>query len=498
MLIVQPHTAQVRTEFARDSHDTVLTMSKLPRLPTYQDDLSVFVGQLRDLLFSSQEEAAAYFHLDRSRISRYETGHSTPKVGYVAGLVQLIAQREGNEPEVQRLLLQEINKVVVSRHYGKSRFRDWEALCHAADAYLAKQRAKHAKKAPSTTPEADLSDDAWKAVLEERLEKSTYTKLIGVEGHLDSLLRILASPDPPWLISIEGYGGLGKTSLAHVLSRRVIHERLFDDFGWVSVRQYVFDLRDGIKPVGLPTALTLESLVEKLVAQLMPDTPRSDTLFAQESQAILKMRLKQIPHLIVIDNLETVEDIEVLLPTLRELANPTKFLLTSRESLYHESGIYHFPLPELSETDTLRLIRYETELHNLTHLKQASDDDLKKIFGIVGGNPLAIRLVVGQTHEFALDVILEDLAQAQGQTVEELYTFIYRRSWDALDEPTRALFLAMPLIELSELDAITARNSLKQLIDLNLINSFGDHKERYYSIHNLTRTFLLNQVLKWK
>jgi hypothetical protein len=333
--------------------------------------------------------------------------------------------------------------------------------------------------------------------------------LIGVEGHLDSLLRILISPEPPWLISIEGYGGLGKTSLAHALSRQVIQQRLFVDFGWVSARQYIFDSRAGIKPVGLPAALTVESLVEKLVAQLMPDTPRSDTLFAQESQALLKMRLKQIPHLIVIDNLETVEDVEVLLPTLRELASPTKFLLTSRESLYHESGIYHFPLPELSETDALRLIRYETKLHNLTHLKQASDDDLKEIFEIVGGNPLAIRLVVGQTHEFALDVILDGLAQAQGQTVEELYTFIYRRSWESLDEPARTLFLAMPLItdegeslegliELSELDAITARHSLKQLIDLNLVNSFGDHRERYYSIHNLTRTFLHNQVLKWK
>jgi transcriptional regulator with XRE-family HTH domain len=484
-------------------------MSKLPRLPTYQDDLAIFVGQLRDLLFSSQEETAAYFHLDRSRISRYETGRSTPKIGYVAGLAQLIAQREGNGPEVQQVLLQEINKVVVSRHYGKSRFRNWEALCDTADAYLAKRRAKRAPRVSSPTPAANLSDDTWQAVLEERLEKPTYTQLIGVEDHLDSLLRVLASPEPPWLISIEGFGGLGKTCLAHALSRRVIQQRLFDDFGWVSARQYVFHLGEGIKPVGLPAVLTVESLVEKLVAQLMPDTPRSDTLFAQQAQAILKTRLKRIPHLIVIDNLETVEDIEVLLPTLRELADPTKFLLTSRESLYHESGIYHFPLPELSETDALRLIRYETKLHNLTHLKQASDDDLKRIFEIVGGNPLAIRLVVGQIHEFALDVILDDLAQARGQTVEELYTFIYRRSWEALDEPARMLFLAMPLItdegeslegliELSGLDAAAVRTSLRQLIDLNLANSFGDHNERYYSIHNLTRTFLHNQVLKWK
>lgn len=63
----------------------------MPRVLTFDNNLEVFLGELRDFLFSSQEVAGRYFHLHRSRISRYETGNSNPKPGYVAGLIQQLA-----------------------------------------------------------------------------------------------------------------------------------------------------------------------------------------------------------------------------------------------------------------------------------------------------------------------------------------------------------------------------------------------------------------------
>ncbi len=344
-------------------------------------------------------------------------------------------------------------------------------------------------------------------LLEQRLERPTYTHLIGFDSHLNRLVQVLAQAESPWLVSIEGMGGIGKTSLAHAICRQIIRQRNFDDVGWVSARSQIFKLSGQIKAVDKP-ALTTESLIDQLLAQLRPNLPKPETLSFEEAQRLLQDRLQQARHLIVIDNLETVQDVEELLPTLSQLANPAKFLLTSRESFYDEAAIYHFPLPELSETDALCLIRHEIEQHNLTHLQQASEADLKKIVRTVGGNPLALRLVVGQTHIFALNVILEDLAQARSQTVEELYIYIYRRAWEALDEPARELFLTMPLLtdegeciedlaELSGMAAGLAHTALKHLVDLNLVNSSGDHQARHYSIHNLTRTFLQEQVLKW-
>ncbi len=344
-------------------------------------------------------------------------------------------------------------------------------------------------------------------VLEQRLEQPRYAHLVGVESHLEALLPVLTAPDPPWLVSLEGLGGIGKTSLADALARRIIEQHNFADFGWVSARQYDFNPGRGIRLVEGP-ALTVEQLVEKLLEQLLPDVAQSATLSPDDALMTLRERLRQQPHLIVVDNLETVTDVEALLPTLRDLSNPTKFLLTSRESLYHEPGIHHFPLPELSEADTLRLIRHEIAQHHPPHLQNITDADLNRVYRVVGGNPLAIRLVIGQTHIFALDTVLDDLTSARGKKPEMLYTFIYRHAWERLDEAARHVLLALPLVaegqgnlahlaEVSGLAAADLRDGLDRLIQLNLVDRWGDLQAPVYSIHQLTRTFLQEQVLHW-
>lgn len=345
------------------------------------------------------------------------------------------------------------------------------------------------------------------AVLRQRLEPPTYTQLIGVKHLLDQLEALLTSSDTPWIISIDGIGGIGKTSLADALSRRLIDRGAFADFGWVSARHHSLNL-GGFTPSEDLAELTVEDLVENLIRQLIPNLSQTNSLSEQDALAALRAKLKYEAHLIVIDNLETLSNVEDLLPILRELVNPTKFLLTSRESLHYESGVYHFSPPELSEADTLQLIRYEAQNHNLPDLVGTSDAELQRVFDIVGGNPLALRLVIGQAHVHALNVILEDLATAQGQKADMLYTFIYRRAWNHLNEVTRQVFLAMPLVterggDLSYLVSITGleeasvRDALGHLVTLNLVDSKGGLHQKRYTIHNLTRTFLHKQVAKW-
>lgn len=367
---------------------------------------------------------------------------------------------------------------------------------------------RHRADIPNRPPWGEVERDKRLDRLMARLEPPSYTNLVGVEEQLGQLLTVLNSPGPPWLVSIEGLGGLGKTSLADALSRQIIEMETFADFGWVSARQVIFNPGGAITPMDIPI-LTAEELVEKLVAQLMADIPKPTSFSAQDALAALRARLKHSPHFVVIDNLETLVDLGRLLPTLRDLADPTKFLLTSRESWHYEPGLYHFNLPELSKKNALRLIRSEAQLHNLPFLEQASDAELSKIYELVGGNPLVLRLVVGQTHVHALDVILADLMAARGQKIEQLYAFIYRRAWDNFDEVTRQVFLTMPLVTdlisdqaylagLTGLDSAQVGDALARLVTLNLVDSRGDLNERRYAIHNLTRTFLQEQVAKWQ
>lgn len=348
---------------------------------------------------------------------------------------------------------------------------------------------------------------AQRAVLRARLEPASYSNLIGISEYLVQLQQLLVTSGPPWLVSIEGIGGIGKTSLADALLRQLIDANAFDEVGWVSARQTWLNFGGALRVSEKPM-LTPETLIEQLLRQLLPDLAPPSGAPIEQSLRILEARLKASPYLIVVDNLETVADVEELLPTLQTLANPTKFVLTSRKSLYIEPNIYHFIVPELSEAHALQLIRQEAAWSNLPVLAAGQEADLLPIVQTVGGNPLALRLVIGQTHVHALETILEELRQARGQTAENLYTFIYRHAWNNLDELSQEVLLIMPLVqaqgesleylaEISELPASAIRQALNKLVMLNLVDARGGINDRRFSIHGLTRTFLQEQVAKW-
>jgi hypothetical protein len=348
----------------------------------------------------------------------------------------------------------------------------------------------------------------YRSRLLQRLSPPSYTQLLGIDEHLLRLEGVLTTNEPPWIVALAGIGGIGKTSLADALVRRLVDQGAVQEVGWVTARQTVFQWDGAPRQVAEP-ALTFEALAEELVAQLTGDDALPSRAPSGDALTLLRGRLKERPHLIVVDNLETLADVETLVTALRELAAPTKFLLTSRESLYTQPDIYHYAVPELAAEHALRLIRQEAGQRNLSALQTANDAELLTIVEVVGGNPLALRLVVGQTYVHPLAVVLANLAEARGERIEGLYSYIYRQAWDRLDEPARRTLLVMPLIaaagadlahlaRISEMEPGELSKSLETLVRLNLVDVRGGLHERRYTIHNLTRAFLHEQVIRWQ
>ena len=365
---------------------------------------------------------------------------------------------------------------------------------------------------------AELTQLVWQAEVEARsirearisgrLEIKDPPRLFGVDDKLNRLTAALATEGPPWMVAVVGIGGIGKTSLADAGIRALSSSPLFADIAWVSARQERFVVWNGLQdaPEGRP-ALTADSLIDAIVEQF----EFGELNKLPQASKIEKVggRLKKLPYLVVIDNLETAADYRALVPDLAGLGNPTKLLLTSRHSLHEYPGVLNLSLDELSVADSMNLLRHEADERGMHDVAVAPEDTLLHIHEVAGGNPLALKLLVGQMHTLSLSRVVKDLRQARGRKVEELYRFIYWRSWQLLSDESRRVLAIMPLVAedgaglaqiaaVSELAEEELEAPLSQLASLCLVDVRGSLEARRYGIHRLTETFLLNEVLKWQ
>jgi hypothetical protein len=341
---------------------------------------------------------------------------------------------------------------------------------------------------------------AWR--IEARLEPATYSRLFGVEEKMAQVRAQLETASEPWLLALDGLGGIGKTSLADGLARGLACGRHFHEIGWISARRRLFRLSGDIETLADQPALTLAELVDRLIDQfeLAGLRRRSEA----EKLAGVKHFLRTRPCLVVIDNLEIAADYRSLVSQLKGLVGPSKFLITTRHSLHDVSGVYTLTLRELSRDDTLALIRHEAETRGLHELADAPETELGQIYDVTGGNPLATKLVVGQIHTLSLPTALRRFSAAKGKSVKELLSFIYDKAWHALDRDARRVLQAILLVTeeggrleqiaaASELDEDDTAACLYRLATLSLVNVGGSLQEKRYSLHQLTQTFVARQ-----
>ncbi|MCB8944641.1 MAG: hypothetical protein H6658_12905 [Ardenticatenaceae bacterium] len=337
--------------------------------------------------------------------------------------------------------------------------------------------------------------------LEKNLPPAPYIRLFGLDEARQNLQTLLLADTNPWLISIMGIGGIGKTSLADCVVRAVLPTMHYQQAAWVRVDH------EPMSGQVLPAAPAFAQVMRDLAAQLWPEGGGSDPLPQQLQR--LHHACQDQPHLIIIDNLETEAQISHFAQQLAPMTKPSRFLFTSRARPVGTTAVYSHTLTELPFADAQALVRYQAGAMGLVELAQAETAVIQTIYDISGGNPLALKLVVSLADVLPLPQILADLAQNRVGPIEDLYRHIYWQAWHNLSPPAQDLLQAMPLVAASgalpeqmQMMAGLADDAfwtaVHELSTRSLLEIRGTIHQRRYSIHRLTETFLRTEIVRWE
>ncbi len=365
--------------------------------------------------------------------------------------------------------------------------------------------AKDAQRAVLEAEEVGVGNNAVQ--IETEAERSRiplplqeYVSLIGVQPYFELLSQLFGGAEGPGLVSLEGMGGIGKSALARAFISRPETTERWSRIAWVSARQAIL-VEDGkLSPVA-DSATTLEDITARLCDQLGHPGLTAQPL--EKRLEGLKSALAQEPHLIVVDNLETVNEYRQLVPALGKMAGLSRFLITTRQTLREFPFVHIIPVMELDRDSAYALI--EAEIARRGRSRRITPERFDELYQVVGGLPLALKLVAAQLYLRPLSEILAGFREAR-VGMDTLYHYLFWQTWQSLHEPAKKFLLSfLPsdpegedieflrfMSDQSEEDFYAA---LKELDQFSLLEVNGDTERSLYRLHRLTTTFLQTDIL---
>lgn len=339
--------------------------------------------------------------------------------------------------------------------------------------------------------------------LRRNLPRDEHHQLIGVKSLCYQITNWLCNSHGPPFVSLEGMGGIGKTAMAWLVVHDLAenHPNL-TDIAWISARQQWIHAGRGQLEQAIDPVRSLDEIVTRLVIQL--GLMHLAGLGTTDKLERLRPLLALSPYLVVIDNLETLADVDALLPALRPLAGTSRFLFTSRHTMSHETDVQVLTVPPLTKEDGLTLLEYELRRRDLR--ATITGDVINALYETVGGLPLFLKLAAAQIRSISLPHFLHRVQAAQHRTQQAWYDYIYHQSWDMLSEDARHLLLNLLDISpdgetiewlqlMSSLPNPDFDEALAQLVDYSLVEIGGTIDNPTYHLHRLTVTFLQTNIL---
>ncbi|MEL7039095.1 MAG: tetratricopeptide repeat protein, partial [Cyanobacteria bacterium J06592_8] len=330
------------------------------------------------------------------------------------------------------------------------------------------------------------------------LPATTCTQFIGRTPELTRLLELLSSSHAAHLISVDGIGGVGKTTLVLEACYRCLRASQnqskssvtpeFDAIIFTSAKE----LR--LTSMGLLNSLyphrTLTDIFRQ-ISRVIPELSLAGMSFTEQLESI-QDTLAQYRTLLVIDNLETVTEPEEILAFLYELPLTVKTIITTREQII----FVPVRLTALSEVDGLALIQHEAQEKGV----QLELCDRLQLYQKTGGIPVAIHYAMGQLASgYSIAEVLQQLQQSTGDVAQ----FCFAHSVQPLrGKPAHFVLMALTFFPASALPSALVsvaipnanqdriQQAFSRLRGLSLVQKQASR----YSLLPLTREYALAEL----
>lgn len=308
------------------------------------------------------------------------------------------------------------------------------------------------------------------------LPRPDYSVFIGRETEKAKVIERLSPKKQGGVITIDGIGGVGKSALALEVAyyfldnaQSLPENERFEAIIWTSAKQTVLTA-DGIR-----TRPQVLRNLEDIYTAISITLDRENILRArpEEQTGLVMDALAERRTLLIVDNLETVDD-ENLLEFLRELPLTAKAIVTTRHRI---DVAYPVRLAGMPEADALALIENESEQKEVT----LTPEEAKKLFQRTGGLPLAIVWSIGL---MGLGHPVEAVLARLGAAKSDIIKFSFQSSVETIrDQDAFKVLVALSLF---------AKDATREA--LGYVAGFGeDEMSRDDALVTLERLSLVNK-----
>ncbi len=323
--------------------------------------------------------------------------------------------------------------------------------------------------------------------------------LVGIEATITEMQEYLPETIA---LGIEGLGGLGKTTLAVSVARAVGATGIYEGIYFVGVRQSRLDDTGQTKPDAHQIKQVDEALTS-LGSQM--GLKFDEKMTTDEKSDLIAHHYRNHRVMVILDNLEFIEDVTEFMPFINLILTNTqaksRLLITSRTKL----DAFRPRLKQIYPQELSAPAVYDfLKLHECNITPQEADS----LHGLIGGNPLALRLFSTLINNFGMPKILSQLEEVKRDQPDlrlRLFDYVYDRILQLLDDPTYDIFIRLcsqyrmdvgaPIWFLEEgLTHHTPEQivqSLNTLMAVHLVNR--DQTKQHYTMHRLTMYYIHKQ-----